>query len=232
MKERRERLNYLDAAKGIGMLLIVCAHTGADTHIPMLGNVKVALFFILSALFFTKKVQLDIREFLRGDVQRLLVPFLIFYVISYLLFYMGQAVLPGFQDMTEARGILDCFTQKQYFNGPIWFLLCLFWVRLFCFFIEKYIPNEWIKAGVALFIGLFGFLLGKYEIDLPLTIDTALTYTPVFYGGILLNKFTVSSRYNRIESGVFSPILYMSCIPVAMSIQDSMNRYGGGCPKT
>ena len=163
----KERQVYLDAAKGIGMLLIVCAHTGVSFPIPMLSNVKVALFFLISGLFFIPKASLPFNDYLKGDVMRIFVPFAIFYIFSYILFYVGKAFVPGFTEMTEANGILDCFTQKQYFNGPIWLLMCLFWIRLFCYFIERYVSKEWIRAAIALCVGLLGFSLGKYLTLIP-----------------------------------------------------------------
>ncbi len=223
----KERQVYLDAAKGIGMLLIVCAHTGVSFPIPMLSNVKVALFFLISGLFFIPKASLPFNDYLKGDVMRIIVPFAIFYIFSYILFYVGKAFVPGFTEMTEANGILDCFTQKQYFNGPIWFLMCLFWIRLFCYFIERYVSKERIRAAIALCVGFCGFLLGKYLIDLPMNLDTALTFTPIFYAGTLVTRLSLFNRYSKVETGLFSGIFYMSCIPVSISIQDSLNRYGG-----
>ena len=224
----KERQGYLDAAKGIGMLLIVGAHTGVSFPIPMLSNVQGALFFLISGLFFIPKSSLPFKDYLKGDVFRILVPFAIFYILSYMLFYVGKVIVPGFTEMTEANGILDCFTQKQYFNGPIWFLLSLFWIRLFCYFIERYVSKEWIRAAIALCVGLLGFLLGKYEIDLPMNLDTALTFTPVFYVGTVITRLSLLNRYVKIETGLFSGIFYMSCIPASMAIRDSLNRYAGG----
>lgn len=224
----KERLTYLDAAKGIGLILIVCAHTGVDCIIPMLGSVKVALFFLLSGLFFTNKTTLGFKEYLVDDFKRIMIPFLFFYVISYFLFYVGKLVVPGFMDMTTANGILDCFTQKQYFNGPIWFLICLFWIRLICYLICHYILNEWLRAFLALGVGLLGYILGRNNIDLPLALDTAFTFTPILYFGMLSFKIALFERYLKIENGIFACIFYLSCIPVTISVSDSLNRYEGG----
>lgn len=224
----KERQVYLDAAKGIGMLLIVCAHTGVSFPAPMLSSVKVALFFLISGLFFIPKSSLPFKDYLKGDLMRIIVPFLVFYVFSYVLFYAGKAVVPGFTEMTEAKDVFDCFTQKQYFNGPIWFLLSLFWIRLLCYFVERYVNKEWIRAIIVLCVGFSGFLLGRLEINLPLNIDSALTFTPVFYAGTLVTRWSLLYRYSKVETGLFSGIFYLSCIPVTMTIQDSLNRYTGG----
>lgn len=222
----KERLVYLDAAKGIGMLLIVCVHLGVTVPIPMLASVKVALFFLLSGLFVTAKD--DTKHWLSRNVRSLLVPFLIFYVLSYLFFYMGKAFVPGFNEMTGAKGILDCFTQKQYFNGPIWFLLSLFWIKLLVYIIQKTTGSVWLQALLALTLGTCGFLLNKHEIDLPLALDTALTYTPVMLAGNVLWKNNVIQKYTRLENAIFTGVIYLSCMPVAVRVADSLNRYGGG----
>lgn len=222
----KERLVYLDAAKGIGMLLIVCAHLSVSVPIPMLASVKVALFFLLSGLFVTAKD--NVFHWLGKNVRSLMVPFLTFYVLSYMLFYIGKAYVPGFNEMTGAKGLLDCFTQKQYFNGPIWFLLSLFWMKLFVYTIQKITDKGWLQLLLAMALGTCGFMLNKYEADLPLAIDTALTYTPVMLAGNILWKSNVIQKYTRAENAVFSGVLYLSSMPVAIRVADSLNRYGGG----
>lgn len=222
----KERLIYFDAARGIAMLLIVCAHTGVCIPIIMLDSAKVVVFFLISGIFFSDK--LPLKDYLNRNYKRLIIPFLFFYIISYGFFYLGQYLIPGFESMTTAEGIWDCFNQKQYFNGPIWFLLSLFWMMMIQYAISKTISKKLTQAIVALGCGFLGFMMNVKEYDLPLNIDTALTFTPVFYFGRLVKMFALNERYNKVESTIFSCIFYMSCIPISMTVEDSLNRYGGG----
>lgn len=114
-----KRVTYIDSAKGLCMLMIVCSHVGASVPIPMFHTAQTSAFFLLSGYFF--KINGTFYERAKASAVRLLLPFAVFYVLSYLFFYLGIAVVPGFSEMTDARGVLDCYTQKQYLTDPYGF---------------------------------------------------------------------------------------------------------------
>jgi len=207
------------------MLFIICAHTGFNTHIPMAHTAQTTLFFLLSGYFF-KNIE-NFNTFLKKSIETIVIPFLIFYLFSYFLFYLGVWFYPGFIEITSAKGVLDCFTQKQFFNGPLWFLLCLFWVRSIVWILFKSINNVWLQSLVVFFIGCIGILVGKYEIDLPLYADTALSSTPYFFVGYLLHKFKWMEKFGKIESGLLSFVFYSSCFSFPVVIYHSINRFEG-----
>lgn len=72
-----------------------------------------------------------------------------------------------------------------------------------------------------------GYLLGHYQIDIPLSFDSALSSVLVFYVGYLLKKYSVLERYGKAESGVFAIIFYISCITIPGAIENSINRFSG-----
>ena len=67
--ESKGRIEFIDLAKGICILLVVMIHVGVPEYIPGLYAAKVPIFFLLSGLFFLKKVNF----FLRGGVLELVV---------------------------------------------------------------------------------------------------------------------------------------------------------------
>lgn len=221
----KERITYIDVAKGICMLLIMCAHIGVPIDIPRAHAAQTTTFFMLSGYFFSIKG--NFKDFMKKNVNSILIPFVIFYLFSYALFYLGKRFVPGFTSMTAAKGILDCVTQKQYFNGPLWFLLSLFWIRLITYGIIKCSKNEIIQFVLAILCTGGGYLLGHYHIDIPLSFDSALSAVLVFYVGYLLKKYSVLERYNKVESGIFAIIFYISCITIPGAIENSINRFSG-----
>ena len=54
--ESKGRIEFIDLAKGICILLVVMIHVGVPEYIPGLYAAKVPIFFLLSGLFFLKKV--------------------------------------------------------------------------------------------------------------------------------------------------------------------------------
>lgn len=54
--ETKNRIEFVDLAKGISILLVVMNHIGVPEYIPGLYAAKVPIFFVLSGLFFLKQV--------------------------------------------------------------------------------------------------------------------------------------------------------------------------------
>ena len=54
--ESKGRIEFIDLAKGICILLVVMIHVGVPEYIPGLYAAKVPIFFLLSGLFFLKTV--------------------------------------------------------------------------------------------------------------------------------------------------------------------------------
>ncbi|MDO4797352.1 MAG: acyltransferase family protein [Coriobacteriales bacterium] len=79
------RLEYIDVAKGIGMLAIMVGHMGfvgadgANVVRPLVSQFHVPVFFLIAGLFLSNKRPFG--EFVRGKAMRLLVPFAITCVV-------------------------------------------------------------------------------------------------------------------------------------------------------
>jgi fucose 4-O-acetylase-like acetyltransferase len=192
-----DRLQFIDLAKGIGMVLIVFNHVAtnfsnnlfSETNVcRMVLSFYIPLFFFLSGLFFS--VKNDFLSFLKIKINRLLIPFLFFYIITFLitaiLYLLGMEVKNDF----SWTNILIVFHQDVFSNNAIWFLLALFWMNLFYYPISK-IKKGYIKIFCITFLALIGYTIregSKYSINIPLYIDTAMTACPFLYFGDLFRK--------------------------------------------
>lgn len=181
----QKRIEFIDLAKGVCILLVVTGHCGLPLTLPGCMNLRMPLYFILSGIFF--KTYGGFSDFARRKTNKILVPFLFFYLIAYIAFYVANIIAPDLVK-TDASGILDVFTQRQYFNGPIWFLICLFWSNLYFYLIQQFIKSDIWKAVVVILICGVGVLLGKFTIFLPCMMDVAMTALPFFYIGYLLKR--------------------------------------------
>lgn len=201
-----KRIDFIDLAKGICILLVILAHCGVSMNYPGLQTIQMPLFFILSGFFL--KDYGGFARFIIQKTNRLLLPFLFFYLTGYVVFYLLKYFAPSILK-TDANGIMDVFTQRQYFNGPIWFLLCLFWTNVMFCAISLNVRKEWVRACIVLCLGLFGAFLGLKEVILPCMIDVALTAFPFFYFGYILKKTPLlyknkNDKYNLL----FALLLY------------------------
>lgn len=224
------RIQYIDVAKGFCMLMIVASHVGLPNPWPGAYEVRVVLFFVLSGYFFSSN--LGLLDFVKKKLHTIIIPFLFFWSISYALFYAGLFLYPGFRDLTEANGFFDCFTQKEYFNGPLWFLLALFNTQLLFYFIQKITKSNIIRVGIIILMGVVGYSLAFFEVDLPLNIDVAFTSVPFFAFGYYLRQLNILSRFNSIaQSLFFIAVLYIIYLMNPLEIFMSVNRYGDSLPE-
>ena len=179
------RIDFIDLAKGVCIVLIVLGHTGIAVDYTGLTLMRTPLYFALSGLFF--KDYGGFMQFLVRKTNKILVPFLFFYICSYAIFYLCNLLFPGLI-VSDARGILDVFTQVQYFNGPIWFLLALFWCNIAFCLISLNVRNEVIRAFLVLALFAVGYTVEKMGVFVPCMLDAAMVGMPFFYFGYLLKK--------------------------------------------
>ncbi|MFI3264688.1 MAG: acyltransferase [Rikenellaceae bacterium] len=197
-----ERVEFVDLAKGICIILVVLSHCDVDIAVPF-EHLRIPLYFVLSGLFF--KTYGGIRELVVKKVNRLLVPFVSFYGASIALILFASWALMWFKGVSifigEERFTSGLFTPGFLFtNAPLWFLLSLFWCNLIFAIIKIYIKRRSVQL---LFIGLIavvGCYFGYYQLFLPLYIASSLTALPFFCLGYYLQKTSIlrASRHDRL----------------------------------
>ena len=88
----KQRLEYIDLAKGFAMLMVVYIHISinyadnpfVDSWVRrMMGSMFMPIFFIMSGFFFS--VKQPFRDWVKKKTKRLIVPFLVFYLLTYLM---------------------------------------------------------------------------------------------------------------------------------------------------
>lgn len=220
MTNEKKRIEFIDTAKGICILLIVIGHSGVAVDYPGITAMRTPLYLTLSGLFF--KDYGSFINLLKHKTNRIFIPFLFFYVISYIIFYIANAAFPGLI-RSDARGITDVFTQIQYFNGPLWFLLAIFWDNLFFGIIHINIKKEWLRAVAVFMSGLAGIVLYKNDILLPCVLDASLVCLPFFYFGYILKRTNIlfPNRYDRYNL-MFSILLFVMAIAIDLTMHPTM----------
>lgn len=175
-------------------------HVGIE--IPYLDIIRMPLYFIISGLFF--KEYSGFIDFSLRKINKILIPFIVFYTIGYACYYAIRYLSP--ESNLIDNGILDIFTRSHHvFNTPVWFLLSLFWVSLLfylCKLISKNVKHESMTlAIVVMLFASFGQIMSCCGVRTPLFIDTSLSALPFYYIGYLLKKSnfllpTKSDKYN------------------------------------
>lgn len=205
----QQRYESVDCAKAIGIMLVVFAHVIATHNVgwkveEVITSFHMPLFFVLSGLFFSRKETFS--EFVIGKVNRLVVPFFFFFItISVLLpfaYYCYKGI--GFSRLPSL--LLGFYNEHLFVVGAIWFLLSLFIVDILVWLIT--LPTKRKEGGgfllsiLSVIMGIIGYLLDKYSINLPCWLDTSLTSMPYFCLGYLLKNNTkllstqIADKYN------------------------------------
>lgn len=167
-----KRIEYIDIAKGIGMILVVIGHTINGKTFPgtWIYSFHMPLFFILSGLCFSEKKYPTFFPFLRKRVQTLLLPCIYFSLLITIL-------------STLAKGT-STFTDLIYqnFPGALWFVFTLFLAEITYYFIQKYSKTR-VCLIIALLLSLtIGVTLNRFGFNLSHSICS--TFTATFYYGL------------------------------------------------
>lgn len=201
---QKQRIDYIDLAKGILIIMVVFFHAGScGIAGKYINYMFMPAFFLLAGIFF--KDYGGMRNTMLRKADKQLVPTLFFtalYVVLGCVLYFGthKSYLLG--------GVLYGAAQLR----PIfamWFLVCLF-VMNFLFYVirRSFKKSQILQALAVIVLAGGGYGLSACNIKLPFYLDTALTNLPFFYIGYLLRE---------------TPLLYRHrwdkfCIPAALAL--------------
>ncbi len=215
------RLAWIDALKGFGILLVVFAHymlpQALDTYI---FSFHMPLFFFVSGFLFNfAKYSGSAANFIKGRFRSLIIPYFAFAVITLLFYFLlDELYTPevvsfkifGADIFHVVYSIIFAQTTMISYNGPLWFLTCLFVTELLFFGLAKRYFWQPVKLGIWLIMaGIIGYLYSVYiPFRLPWNADVALTAV-VFYGTgnlfrrLIDSRILLDSKENRSDGSSF-----------------------------
>ena len=137
------RKKYLDAAKGLGITLIVFGHTTRIGN-PLdryFSTYKISIFFLVSGflIFMTGSLKkYTVSEYLRKHFQSLLLPYFLYSIL--IAVFQGLMDLYNGSTMGEVAAKIagmgyKCLTFRGY--STLWFLPCLFFGQMLFFLIWR-----------------------------------------------------------------------------------------------
>lgn len=231
-----KRIDFVDLTKGICIILVVMTHIGGAFNLldknSMLSCFRMPLYFFISGVFF--KSYEGLLGFVVRKINKLVVPFLFFYLSAFLLKYIVWKIFPGaFQLPVSWSELLAVFHGHDLirFNPPIWFLIALFNCNVLFYFIhflrEKHLPAMF---ALTLLIGCTGFYLGKMNITIPFYIDIAMTALPFYVAGFWIRRYNFflfpSHRFDKFIP-VFVIVALIIMYFTATTLGMRTNNYSG-----
>jgi fucose 4-O-acetylase-like acetyltransferase len=228
----KERIEYIDLAKAVGILLVILGHCVTTAKIPHLGvaiySFHMPLFFIISGMFIKP---LNLKESVAKFAKAYLKP----YVILSVLLLLITLIFSVFQ-FVEKEEIMTDIIRIAFGSGsnednallhdvptigPIWFLLALFWGCLFTSVIKKYSNSivDIILWGFSLFF--LGYISAK-SIRLPFSLQAGLCSIPFLLIGSLINNHKIIDHLEK-SSKVIVIFVVLIWLYVILSTDGELN---------
>lgn len=182
------RIRYLDMFRGMLILIMVWVHTRFVTDDSNMKLAILSAFFFLSGINFKSQ---PIKQSLIQSVKRVLVPFIVYYTLALIALLIFDAI----QDPEHIPALLHNYFTNPFasqpgflymvINTPLWFLLCLFNVRVIAAAMLR-LPRWAIALSIILPQPFMWRIL--YDWSTPFLINNAVYWYSFFATGYLVGK--------------------------------------------
>lgn len=222
------RIVWLDALKGIGILLVIISHS--NLQLPFMNFFTagyIQLFFIAAG--FTYKSSFKPFGFVEKKAKRLLLPYFTYGLLT-LLFYTlvgGQNVLKGICGL-----LYGCYSLQAYPNcdfrilpigtQPLWFLPAMFSAYMVLCIKERIAKEKRLLFFILILMIQLGLSCQTYL--LPWSLDIAIYFALcILFGALFKEYFFLEKR-----KGIFFVVLliYGLLICINKNINLSIREYG------
>ncbi len=196
------RYEYLDIAKGIGILTVVWAHILLIgwSH-QLIYAFHMPLFFFISGMLFKKEKYSSFMDFIKRRFLRLFPSYVAYSIVTWVIWALFRFIR---HDEVDSYIMPLCQTiiaqgsgEFMVHNSALWFVPCLFAVELMYFSIAKFQTKFIVLVCMSCAIISFGLgnIFGSaYWFLLPWNFDAALIAMAFYGGGNILAKYKGNQR--------------------------------------
>lgn len=178
-----KRLDWLDAAKGFGIILVIYAHIDNSLLRTLIYTFHVPLFFFLSGFVYSNAG--SFKDFFLKKAKALIVPYFVYGIII-IIWQISNSTTPYTRD--AFLELIKCFLVQNRM-WTLWFIACLFCLNII-FYCVEHILKTTFKIGCFTFIFFIsGILYYRYGgTSLPWNIDVCSMVLPFFFAGYICKK--------------------------------------------
>lgn len=190
MKKGEKRLDWIDNAKGIGILLVVLAHLSIDENLQVaIYSFHLPLFFIISGMMLFHNQgwkKLNFKEFIIKKLKSLIYPYFTLSLFMFIMIVPSTLISHNFRYFITF--IVDTLTFQGY--SALWYLPNLFASEILFFVVYKYImpimKKNWNVVFLTIFYAFTAFLiLFVYKLIPDITILKIINLKLIILGFIL-----------------------------------------------
>ncbi|MBQ9838683.1 MAG: acyltransferase family protein [Oscillospiraceae bacterium] len=225
MVMQKQRIGYLDAVKGLGILLVVFAHVNYTPPLLVYAySFHMPLFFLLSGMLFDSSRYNKFSAFVVHKAKTLLCPYVLFSVLTMLCssvvdiaggVFSWQDILEGLWQIVLSRG------SQTIAHAAMWFLTCLFVVEATYFFLVK-LNKIWI-ASISVLLTVLGWVMESGILPLghapfPWSLDSAFFCMGFFaLGNLFANR--IKKTVDAVKESKFTVLICLAVMIVCLAVQ-------------
>lgn len=206
----KNRIGYIDMAKGLAIILVIVGHSSFVPHMAkiMLYIFHIPLFFFLSGFTLNVRKYETFSGYFLNKLKGLVVPFFLLNIFVFLfqLFVMYPDQVLSFNILHFIKQLLISDRLHIYFQ--LWFLNVLFLAHVFSYFILKRGWNlgQWMIIILSLFVLVY---LGQKIYEKEYYLIWNIDLVPVAMIFILLGVWTKNNlhRLEKYFSVYFLPVV-------------------------
>lgn len=201
MTQTKQRITWIDMAKGYGMLVVILAHLDVGILEKWIYTFHMPLFFLLSGYVFSAKN--DFSTFVKKKCKSVLIPYFCLGIPMLLFDGFGHYIVGDYTIQDCIFLMLSFLIQRRMWT--LWFLACLFFLNIFFYVALKILKTNMKLAILAIgttIVGLIYYKIGG--IALPWNIDVCLTAFPFFFVGYFYkeNHDNIDKYLNDIKVSI------------------------------
>ena len=217
------RIDFIDTAKGIGILLVIFGHIVSLLSVADLAiySFHMPMFFIFSGLFANAN-KYSFKKYSFRKTKQLLVPYILVFLVGLTI----SLIVPIWHDFNIVE-LIFAFSKYSTLGpglvkvGPIWFLMCLYVVSLAFYPLYKLVlsKNNPIYNTITIFIlVLISFVIPRiFVFDghfFPFCLDIAPMALAFYSIGYIFKEWLLN-----IEKKVtFKPLIMLICFILVLFI--------------
>lgn len=237
----KQRFDHIDIAKGIGILMVIVGHCGSLPSIlsRFIFSVHMPLFFILSGYFYVPRPEIGERLFIKKNAKNLLLPYAMTCVFVIALRVLRTILAQGdifytfklwlFASLYGSGTIVPDFFQAHNIPmriiGAIWFLLALFFGRIFLMHIIK---SKFHPFFLAVIISYIGYATTDW-FWLPFSFQAGLNCVIFLYIGYYIkSKDLFAGEAISLPLKLLMAATWLICICFGGALYMVRNYYGNG----
>lgn len=233
MDTSNRRIEWIDIAKGIGILLVILGHTIALKYSKVLYTFHMPLFFLLSGL--VAKECCSFKDVLINKTKRVLKP----WVTILLLSFVVVMLIPEWRIQLVLGDVLKelySVNTNLLQNSLLWYLVCFFFVSLLFYPLSKFVKMPLSSKRIVIFAVISYALLYLKDLisifplpehRLPFKIDTACVGLVFFAVGF----YTKQTIIQLVDNARLKWIIILLVVCLVMSYLNgwtNLNSYDFG----